>query len=242
MLISFIKNDPALVVKREKVLVVGDLHIGLNLKYREAGLHFQNATEKLARNLLRLCSESHSKEIIILGDVKESIAYPKFGEYIELKRFFETMKGMKIKIAKGNHDGDLAKVLENIEADVEIKKEIIMDGVALVHGNAWPSEEAMRKKYLISAHGHFAIEVNGRNEKAWIVARTGKGIGKKYERYNEKIKLVVVPPFNDLILGTRIGERTAERTPLFRQEVFDWKSSKIYDLRGNKFDMENVVP
>ncbi|MGA3020857.1 MAG: hypothetical protein ABSD68_02830 [Candidatus Micrarchaeales archaeon] len=104
------------------------------------------------------------------------------------------------------------------------------------------AEEAMKRRYLISAHGHFAIEVNGRNEKAWLVARVGKGIGRKYEGYNKKIKLVVVPPFNDLILGTRIGERTAEHTPLFRREVFDWKSSKIYDLKRNKFEMKDETP
>ncbi len=43
-----------------------------------------------------------------------------------------------------------------------------------MHGNAWPSEEAMRKKYLVVGHRHFAVDSNGRIEKAWLFARRGK--------------------------------------------------------------------
>lgn len=233
-LISMVKGEPALLIRNAKALVVADLHIGLDLKYKEKGMFFPNATERMAADIRRLLKKTGAKSLVILGDVKESIAYPKFAEFMELRRFFETLKGVRISIVKGNHDGDLEKVMGNFAPDIEITKEKIMGCVALVHGNAWPSEQAMRQRYLISAHGHFAVDVDGKNEKAWLFAKAGKGMGKRYGRSNKNIRLVIMPAFNDLILGTQVSEDTKNRTQFFRQDVFDWKSSIAYDLKRTK--------
>ncbi len=230
MLISLVKGAPALLVRKEKVLVVGDLHIGLDLRYRREGIIFQDATKRMSDRLLALCKETGARSMVIIGDVKESIAYPRFGEFMELKRFFEAMKGIGISIAKGNHDGDMERVIKNLDLDIELKREIFIDGVALMHGNAWPSEDAMRKRYLAVGHRHFAVDSNGKIEKAWLLAKPGGKIGDRYKRYNKDIRLVVVPPFNDLILGSAIGAETGDSMPLFKQDVFGWKSAKAFGL------------
>lgn len=234
MLISIVRGEPALLIRKEKALVVGDLHIGLDLKYKERGLFFPNATERMAADIRRLLKKTGAKRLVILGDVKESIAYPKFAEFMELKKFFEALKDIRISIVKGNHDGDLAKVMDNLAPEIEITKEKLMGGVALVHGNAWPSEIAMRQKYIVCAHGHFAVDAQGRNEKAWLFAKAGKSMDKRYEGFNKSIRLVMMPAFNDLILGTQVSEDTKNRTQFFRQDVFDWKSSILYDLKQAK--------
>jgi uncharacterized protein len=230
MLVSLVKGAPALLIKKERTLVVGDLHIGLDLKYGREGISFHGATERMSGKLLELCEETGARSVVIIGDVKESISYPGFGEFMELKRFFAALKGLKVSIAKGNHDGEMEKVLKNLDLDIELRKEIFVDGVALMHGNAWPSEEAMRKRYLVVGHRHFAVDSDGRIEKAWLFAGAGRQIGERYNRYNKGIRLIVTPPFNDMILGSAMDNDTGDSMPLFRQKVFDWKRTKVYDL------------
>ena len=91
MLVSFVKNVPALFIRKEKILVVGDLHIGLNLRYRSEGIHFQEATRRMADSLLSAYRKSGARCIVLLGDVKDSIGSPGFAEYRELKTFFDGM-------------------------------------------------------------------------------------------------------------------------------------------------------
>jgi uncharacterized protein len=229
MLVSLVKGAPALLIRKEKTLVVGDLHIGLDLKYGRGGILFQDATKRMSDRLLGLCNETGAGSLVMIGDVKESITYPGFSEFMELKRFFGALKGVRISIAKGNHDGNLERVLRNLDLDIELKREIFVDGVALMHGNAWPSEEAMRKRYLVVGHRHFAVDSNGKTEKVWLIANAGKKIEKRYKSYNKGIRLIVVPPFNDLILGNAIRAEEGESAP-FRQGVFDWKGAKVYGL------------
>src|SRR5271157_1370209 len=130
MLVSFIRGAPALLIRKERIVVVGDLHIGLDLKYRREGIIFQDATKRMSDRLLRLCKDNGAGSAIIIGDVKESIAYPGIGEFVELKRFFEAMRGIRIGIAKGNHDGDMERVLRDLGVDAGLSREIFVGGVA----------------------------------------------------------------------------------------------------------------
>ncbi len=238
MLVSMIRGAPALLIRREKVLVVGDLHIGLDLEYRSSGILFQGATEKMAARLLKIYGETGAKRLVILGDVKQSIGYPRFAEFKELERFFGALKGIDITVARGNHDGNLDRVFKNISLSAPIEREVIVGEVAMVHGNAWPSEEAMRQRYLITAHFHFAIESGGVKERAWLVAEAGRKIRDRYERGNRDIRLIIEPSFNDLVPGTLIREEMAKSILPFRQGVFDWKSSVAYDLNLKKRTVE----
>jgi len=237
MLVSFVKGVPALFVRKERVLVVGDLHVGLELKFKEKGIHFQKATEKLAESILATCDKVGAKGIVLLGDVKESITYPKFAELMELKKFFSMMKGVDVRIAKGNHDGNLEKVLKDLGFGIGVEREILLKDVSMLHGNAWPSQEAMQRKYLVCAHGHFAIDVRGKTEKAWVIAKAGLQIRTRYKSYNKNITLVLTPPFNELILGTRISDETEDYAHFFRQQVFDWKSAKVYGLDKKQYKL-----
>jgi putative SbcD/Mre11-related phosphoesterase len=234
MLISFVKGHPALVINKEKALVVGDLHIGLNLKFRERGLHFQNATNRLAEKLLKAYEASNAKSIVILGDIKESITSPSFGEYKEIKTFFDAMRGIDIKVVKGNHDGGIENVLKNVGFESNVSKEFIIGGVALTHGNTWPSEEAMNSRYLVIGHGHFAVRRDSGIEKIWFTAPVSKGAKKRYEKYNKREKLVVVPPFNELIMGSTLDSEAKNHLLVLKNDVFSFKQGEAYDLQKKR--------
>ena len=232
MLVSFVKGTPALLINKERVLVVGDLHIGMHLKLRESGIYFQNATERMAESLLTAYERSRAKSVVLLGDVKESITSPSFAEYKELKLFFDKLAGVEMRIVKGNHDGGLEKVLKNMGFSVPVEREILVGGVALTHGNSWPSLIAMRSKYVVVGHGHYAVMRNGTREKIWIVSKVTRKTSRMYEHYYRSAKLVVAPSFNNLIVGSTLSSKAEGYLPLLKNGFFDFKNSEVYDLEG----------
>lgn len=226
------KGAPALLIKRERTLVVGDLHIGMHLKLREKGLYFQKATEKMSANLLEIYKKSGARRLVLLGDVKESIASPRFAEYRELRLFFEALRGVEIMIAKGNHDGGLDRVLANMGFGVPVEREVFVGDVALTHGNSWPSPEVMRKRYLIVGHGHYAMMKNGAREKVYVAAGLSKQATRRYKVFNKLLKLIVMPAFNSLITGSALREEARGYLPVLKDGLFDFDSAKVYGLDG----------
>ncbi len=234
MLVSFVKEVPALLIKRERALVVGDLHIGMHLKLREKGLYFQKATERMADSLIDAYGKSGAKSLVLLGDIKESVTSPKFAEYRELKLFFDSIAGIDTRIVKGNHDGGLERVLANMGFKVPVSTEVFVDGIALAHGNAWPSAMAMEKRYVAVGHGHYALMNRGFLEKIWIVSGVAKNAGKRYAHYRKDIKLIVAPSFNSLITGSALGAETKNYLPLFKNNAFSFENAIVYGLDAKK--------
>ena len=135
-----------------------------------------------------------------------------------LYELFYRLSGIPVMIARGNHDAHLEAMLSGF-MNVEIGKEILIGEYAFMHGNSLPSADALKRGYIVVGHGHSAANVNGVDVKAWVIARPGSSMKKKYKAYNKKIRLVVVPAFNRMIVGTRIGN--SSNLPLFRSGVFD---------------------
>ncbi len=232
MLVSFVKNTPALLIKRERVLVAGDLHIGMHLKLREKGFYFQQATERMAENLLDAYKKAGAKSLVLLGDVKESIGSPRFAEYKELKTFFDAIADIDTRVVKGNHDGDLEKVLANMGFKIPVATEFLIGGVALTHGNSWPSAEAMRKRYVVVGHGHYALLRNGSLEKVWIVSEVTHMASEKYADYNKGAKMIVTPSFNALITGSALNPKVKSYLPPFKHDFFNFEDAKVYGIGG----------
>jgi uncharacterized protein len=241
MLVSFVKGSPALIVNREKALVVGDLHIGLDLKFRDRGIHFQSATERMADKILEIYESTGAKSIVLLGDMKESIASPSFGEYRELKTFFERLRGIEVTAIKGNHDGGIERILQNVGAGTVVSRELVIGGVAMMHGNSWPSEEAMRARYLVIGHGHFAVMRDTGLEKVWFTAPTSKGAKNEYDRYNKNEKLIVVPPFNELITGSTLDSGAKNHLLVLKNDLFSFRRGEVYDLQRRRLGRASDV-
>ncbi|MDE1767921.1 MAG: metallophosphoesterase family protein [Candidatus Micrarchaeota archaeon] len=233
MSISFINAVPALLVEKERVVVAGDLHIGMESKFADSGVMFPNPARRMAEELLLICKENDSKKVVLLGDVKDSLANMVRTDMLMLKEFFDVMKGIDVNIVKGNHDANLDQILGGMGFNIPIAKELLLDDVALMHGNALPSEEAVMKKYIVCGHGHIAAHLNGVDSKAWLVAPSGEGMKEHYKKYNKGIKFVAAPAFNRLIIGSRVSRETEEHIPLLNNKLFDFAKSDTYDLYGN---------
>lgn len=235
--VRFLYDKAALLLhsKEQRHLVLGDLHLGLEKKLYDKGVHLYGASEHMAKQVVELAHDNKADSIILLGDIKESILYPDSGERQGILEFFNLLKDFKVRIAVGNHDGHLDEIVK-----VPIENEILLGNVAMLHGHMWPSDEAMMKDYLIVAHNHVAISLKDEkdalyNQKAWLVAKLDlDGAEKRYKKFNAGIKLVVMPAFNDLIIGKPVNVLDDRHiNPLFRNSVFDYLGASIYTMSGN---------
>jgi len=230
--ILFVKNAPALFLEKERCLAVSDLHIGMEFKFVEEGIHFSHASARMARKISALCRENRVKRLIIIGDVKQSISYPERQERDEIKEFFESLECKDVTIVKGNHDGRMEQLLRSMGFDYNVCNEISLGKVTFLHGIRWPGEAAFMGDYIVEGHSHFAARVGGINEKVWLMSKAGNGMGAEFKSYNREIKLIVMPAFNDLIIGKSLSAVSADRHPLFKNRIFKFDSSDVYTLSG----------
>ena len=231
--IFFIKGVPAAIIEPERLLAVGDLHVGIEDKFNAAGISFPNSARALGREIRGLCDSNRANGVVLLGDVKHRITNLTREDMASFREFFRELEGIRIIIAKGNHDAYIASLLGDIGAKCIVEKEILLTDCALMHGNSLPSEDAVSKKYILCGHGHIAAQINGIDRKAWLVAPAGEGMKDRYKNYNPAIKLVAAPAFNRLIIGSRIGDGTEKHMPMLNSRIFDFKRIAVYDLYGN---------
>ncbi|MEM3228011.1 MAG: metallophosphoesterase [Candidatus Micrarchaeaceae archaeon] len=228
--ILFVNNEPALFVTGERCIVAGDMHIGIELKLAEKGINLPGLAKAMGKKLYGIAKSTKAERIVLLGDVKESVGYPTREEEKAIGDFFEELRGMRIDITKGNHDGNLEKVFSSLGIEAGITSEVLLGDVALMHGNALPSEEAMLKDYIVVAHGHIALDIGGSLSKTWLIAKAADGVNRKTG--NVRAKLIVAPPFNEMVVGSKISANTQNYIPLLRRGLFDFYSAHLFSLDG----------
>lgn len=235
--LKFAFDDSALVVTSAKKshIVIGDLHIGIERKLSDRGVHIHNASNLMLKKLIGLCGQFETKSIIMLGDVKDAILYPDAAEAASIKAFFEGLGGYDVTVIRGNHDAHLEEI-----AGIKVLDELILGKFSMLHGNKWPSQEAMMADYIITAHNHVAIRITDINggtytEKAWLMAGINADNARlHYEKFNPGIKLIVAPAFNDLITGKPMNEVSGILlNPLLNNRVFDYEQADIYTIKGD---------
>ena len=87
-----IPNEPILFIDDKKILVIADLHIGIEKELREHGLNPPPQTEKMLKRLVSICKKYKPKEIILLGDIKHNIPSSTFQERKDVKNFLGNLK------------------------------------------------------------------------------------------------------------------------------------------------------
>ncbi len=235
--VRFVYNEPALLVNDDSrnVLVVGDLHIGAEAKLADRGIHIYGTGAEMAQRIARTAMEFSATGIVLLGDVKESVLYPPISERRAIAAFFDALKGLDVEVVAGNHDAHLGEI-----AGIEPLRELIIGDVALVHGHTWPSDRAMECKYIVTAHNHIAVTVRDSNgalyrEKAWLIAPPVRANAKKRYAAFGTSRLVVMPAYNDLILGmpvNELGSKGENINPMLRNGIFSHDKAYVYTLRG----------
>jgi putative SbcD/Mre11-related phosphoesterase len=228
-------TEPALILKNN-ILVIVDLHIGIEYDIYKSGITIPSQVEKLEKRIDKIIKENKIKHLVIIGDVKHQVPDTSWQEYREIPKFLKHFD-LKVSVVKGNHDGNIERLApKNVE--IYDSKGFKLDDFILVHGHAWPNEKDLDAKYLIMGHAHPAVEFWTEKfrsmEPCWLKCKIDKEkIEKKYKKETSLEEAIVVPAFNHLIGGMAFNSEDFEPIgPLLKNDVLKWKEAEVHLLDG----------
>jgi hypothetical protein len=234
MSIKFL-TEPALLLEN-KILIISDLHIGIEYEILQSGITIPSQVERLEKRIDDLIKQTKAKHLVILGDVKHQVPTISWQEYKEIPRFLDHFN-IKISIIKGNHDGNIER-LAGKKIDIYEPQGFKIKNFLLTHGQAWPNENDLNAEYLIMGHVHPAVEFWTENfrtiEPCWLKCEIDNR--KLLEKFKIKTKIkqgIIMPAFNHLIGGMAFNSKDFEPLgPLLKNEVLKWKNAEVYLLDG----------
>lgn len=229
-----IPNEAVLFHKDRKILVVADLHIGIESELREKGLQLSSQAKKMINHLLSICDEYKPKDIVLLGDIKHNIPSASIQERKDVRKFLRIISGYgNVHIVPGNHDGFIHK-LSTEEINVHPSDGFIIENVGFAHGHRWPSSETMDCELVIAAHTHPTVMLKDRLEyrtfePCWMRGSFLKD--KLVEKYpnSKSLQVIVMPAFNPLCGGMAVNS-DGITGPLGK--IIDVKNSLVYLIDG----------
>lgn len=241
MVIKFILNYPAIFLADKKILVISDLHIGLEHELFRSGIIISPQAEKFKKIIDRLIELTKAKILIILGDIKHKVPGISYREEKEIPRLFNHLiEKVKVIVAKGNHDDNISTLLPK-KVKIYSSRGFKVGRYSFFHGHAWPSEELMKCDHLLMAHVHPSIEFRDKLgyrsiEQVWVRGKLNEELVKrKYKIKNVgKLKAVIVPTFNKLLGGVALNRILDEDLigPILANKFIDVNKAKAYLLDG----------
>ncbi|MCS7114318.1 MAG: metallophosphoesterase [Nitrososphaerota archaeon] len=235
MITPLMPHPAALIgTKGAKTLVVTDLHIGWEIALSEKGIHVPTQAPKLLQKLKTLIDANKPDKLLILGDVKHTVATAEIGEWQDIPDFLNTVKTIvkEVVIIRGNHDGNLEPLLPE---DIKILPSTgtIIGDVGLFHGHRWPPPYMLKCKTLVMGHVHPVITLRDPagfkiTRQVWVKAKCSKNQlakfllqrrgkteapdGKAPIKLQPKTsQIFIMPSFNDFLGGKPLNEKNAVR-------------------------------
>jgi len=218
--VKFVTNKPALIYN--KTLIIGDLHID-----RGSQLLGKIFIKKIAKDINSIYQKNNCNKLFILGDVKDEILSVPSCIYT----FFDELDISSVSIVKGNHDGGIDKLCNELGYKLYPPSGCVFGKAGLMHGHSWPSKELMDQNYLVMSHLHPMLSIKNKfnishTTPVWMTAKINKE-----KHTNTKLKLVVMPAFNSL-LGKKIDRGSLGLSPILKNNIFKLNSLYIYGLNG----------
>ena len=214
----------------EELLVVADLHIGLEAHLSWKGFHIPSQTVKMEAELLNAAEGVDT--LIILGDVKHRVPGSTRQEHREIPRFFESLLQAypRVRVVRGNHDAGLDGFLP---PGVELlpASGALQDDVGMVHGHTLPSARTLGCRVLLSAHNHSRVSFagargSGPTEPCWLRIPFQEGDGVPDE-------LLVLPAFNPNLGGSPVNvEGEGLLGPVLNSELLALEDARVYLMDG----------
>jgi len=181
-----------LYIKKERILVVGDLHLGFEESLNKQGvliprLQFKETYAKIEKLLENL----KPKLVILVGDVKHEFSTISNQEWNNISRIIKLVKlHSELIIIKGNHDNIIKPIAERESADV--KDSYTLGKIQFLHGDVIKKPLS---KIIIIGHEHPAISFKERPTEKFKCFLKGK---------YKKSTLIVMPSFNPVAEGSDI--------------------------------------
>ena len=199
----------------EQLVLLADYHAGLEraLRFKE-GITLPSRAADRRERVLDLVSDAGADRLIVLGDLTHSIGAPGYDEREELAALVAALD-VPITVAKGNHDGELDRV---VAEDTALADQLTVTGtggarlgsIGIVHGHTWPARAVLEADVVCMGHEHPCVrlvdEVGGsRNERVWLRGQLDLDVFPQFDTSAQGPTIVVFPAFNELCGGTWIN-------------------------------------
>jgi len=261
-MITPLTPHPAALVKTKdaRVLVVADLHIGWEIALSEKGIHVPTQMPKLLQKIKVLLNTYKPEKLLIIGDIKHTVAMAEISEWHDVPDFFTELKTLinEIQIIRGNHDGNLEPLLPEGIKTLPSSGTIVGD-VGFFHGHRWPSPMLLKCKTLVMGHVHPVVAFRDPagfriTKQVWVKVGCDKDqlvrilleknkikienspqetLFKHYGIKPKTLQLFIMPSFNEYLGGKPLNEKNSGE---------EAKGEKIVGpiLRTNAVNMENA--
>lgn len=233
---SPVPDHPALLLEgEERVICVGDLHIGIEAELLHRGVVVPSQTPRMERELMELAEGID--RLIIIGDVKHQVPGSTRQEHREVPRFFDRLLGAypRVDLVKGNHDTNIERMLPP-QVTVHEQGGMLLGDVGLVHGHAWPSQEVMGCRLLVLGHNHPAVIFEdglhqNQVERCWVRCRFKDLYQERYPGLPEEA--ILIPAFNRTLGGGPVNlEGPRLLGPLLANGLLDLENGRVYLMDG----------
>jgi putative SbcD/Mre11-related phosphoesterase len=211
--------DLALYLKKSRVLVISDIHIGYEESLNKQGVfvpRFQFS--EVVRRLESILKRVHPKMIVINGDVKHEFGEISDQEWRETLKVLDMLsKVAPVTLVKGNHDTILGPIARKRE--IAVKPYAAIDEFFIVHGHKLVDIPESATTVIIGhEHPAVALREHARSEtyKCFL-------LGKYHGR-----KLIVQPSFNLVVEGTDVLQEEL-LSPFLKQNMGNFEVHVVSD-------------
>lgn len=202
---ELLENIPAVFFPENDLLVISDLHLGLEKTMTFKGNYIpQNQLEQMKEEIKEAKDITGADRILVNGDLKNQFktSYSENEEITELANFLN-FSFDEVIIVEGNHDTFIESALE--EKAIEMKEYHRENGILFVHGDRDLDEietdrESGEIHTVVIGHEHPAVTMKdeiGVREKVPVLM---------YGVMKDGRNLVVLPAFSKIANGTSVNE------------------------------------
>jgi len=205
---------------KEKVLVIGDLHLGYEEALNQSGVFISRQMfDEIISDFNAIFGEvGHVNKIVLLGDIKHDFGGISKQEWEDVTRIINYLRplGDEIIVIKGNHDTILEPIVKKLR--MKLKAYYAWHNFCFVHGDKdFPILWEKKIEWLVIGHGHPAIKLREGSKmekyKCFLIG--------KFKRKN----IIVVPSFIEYYTGS---------DPREGDIILAW------DINFNNFDVKIV--
>ncbi len=189
----------------QNVLVVADLHLGVEAALESQGLSVPRVqTRKVLAYMEETIKRIRPATIVVAGDLKHNFDRNLTQEWQEVSKFIDQIAGFaKLETIKGNHDNFLNLILREHGAP-PIRREMILGGFQIVHGHL-PVD---RKGLTIMGHIHPSLRLRD---------SVGASVKDHCFLWEPEKRILVLPALSILAAGVDVvsGVEADKISPLF---------------------------